>query len=151
MRSVDVCKKVYTSFKCSKALNNGYVIKLYACLKKCGLQTLEIVQQAYDSEILSLEDDPCAGGPSTSITGDNEQRVRHFSNSDHCLNIQMVEEKLEMDKVVGHKIITEDLRMRRIGAKLVPKALPNQQNQNRKEVLKIFWNALKKTLGFLTM
>lgn len=50
----------------------------------------------------------------------------------------MVEEKLKMDKMVWHKIITEDLRMRRISAKLVPKALPNQQKQNRKKVLKMF-------------
>lgn len=53
--------------------------------------------------------------------------MRHLLNSNRRLNVLMVEEKLGMDKMVVHNIITEDLGMRKIFVKLVPKVLTDQQ------------------------
>lgn len=84
----------------------------------------------------SAEDEPRAGRPSTSRTGDNAQRARHLLNSDRRLSVRMVAEKLGLDKMVVHKIISEDLGMRKICAKLVPKVLTEQQKENREAVAK---------------
>ncbi|GFX69098.1 hypothetical protein TNCV_4945971 [Trichonephila clavipes] len=48
----------------------------------------------------------------------------------------MIAEQLGMDKTVVHKIISEDLGMRKICAKFVPKVLMNVQKQNREAVSK---------------
>ncbi|GFY21156.1 hypothetical protein TNCV_3992001 [Trichonephila clavipes] len=42
----------------------------------------------------------------------------------------MIAEQLGMDKMVVHKIISEDLVMRKICAKLVPKVLTDVQKQD---------------------
>ncbi|GFS64948.1 uncharacterized protein TNCV_1584431 [Trichonephila clavipes] len=44
----------------------------------------------------------------------------------------MIAEQLGMDKMVVHKIISEDLGMRKICAKLVPKVLTDVQKQNQR-------------------
>ncbi|GFU72419.1 uncharacterized protein TNCV_933701 [Trichonephila clavipes] len=83
-----------------------------------------------------LEDEPRAGCPSTSRTAENEQRRRHLLNMDRRLSVCMIAEQLEMDKMAVHKIISEDLGMRKICAKIVPKVLSDVQKQNREAVLK---------------
>lgn len=71
----------------------------------------------------SVEDELRACHPSTSRTGDNKQRVRHFLNSDRRLSVRMVGEKLGMNKIIVPKIITEVLGMEKICAKFAPKVL----------------------------
>ncbi|GFU73959.1 hypothetical protein TNCV_3784741 [Trichonephila clavipes] len=48
----------------------------------------------------------------------------------------MIAKQLGMDKMVVNKIISEDLGMRKICAKLVPKVLMDVQKQNREAVSK---------------
>ncbi|GFV74844.1 protein GVQW3 [Trichonephila clavipes] len=119
-----------------QSIRQRYAIKFYVCLGKSGALTLEMIQQAYGRESLSqvqlfrwhkmfkegqesMEHEPHAGRPSTS-TAENEQRVRHLLNTDRRLSVRMMAEQLGMDKMVVHKIISEDLGMRKICAKLVP-------------------------------
>ncbi|GFU10263.1 hypothetical protein TNCV_1194501 [Trichonephila clavipes] len=78
----------------------------------------------------------------------NEQRLRHLLNTDQRLSVPMITEQLGMDKMVVHKIISEDLGMRKICAKLVPKVLTDVKIKTVRPFQKIFWNALKKTLIF---
>ncbi|GFU37333.1 uncharacterized protein TNCV_4273181 [Trichonephila clavipes] len=84
----------------------------------------------------SVDDEPRTGHPSTSRTAENEQRVRHLLNTDRRLSVRMIAEQLEMDKMVVHKIISEDLGMRKICAKLVPKVLTDFQKQNHEAISK---------------
>lgn len=71
----------------------------------------------------SVEDEPRAGHPLTSRTGDNKQRMRHLLNSDRRLSVRMVAKKLGMNKMIMPEIITEVLEMKKICAKFVPKIL----------------------------
>ncbi|GFS78018.1 putative DD34D transposase [Trichonephila clavipes] len=48
----------------------------------------------------------------------------------------MIAEQLGMDKMVVHKILSVNLGMRRICAKLVPKVLTDIQKQNRESISK---------------
>ncbi|GFW14832.1 uncharacterized protein TNCV_1562951 [Trichonephila clavipes] len=71
----------------------------------------------------SVEDEPRACRPSTCRTAENEQSVRHLLNTEWRLSVRMIAEQLGMDKMVVHKIISEDLGMRKICSKLVPKVV----------------------------
>ncbi|GFU26018.1 protein GVQW3 [Trichonephila clavipes] len=142
-----------------QSIEQHYAIKFYVRLGKLGASTLEMIQQAYGRESLSqaqvfrghkmfkesresVEDEPHAGRPSTSRTAEKEQRVRHLLNIYWRLSVCMIAKQLGRDKMVVHKIISEDLEMRKICAKLVPKVLTDVQKQNREAVSK---DLLKRT------
>jgi len=71
----------------------------------------------------SVEDEQHAGHPSTSRTENNVVRVKAVLDRDRCLNVQLIAEEVGLLKMDIHRIITEDLHMRKICAKLVPKNL----------------------------
>jgi len=71
----------------------------------------------------SNEDEPRAGRPSTSRTEKNVARVKAVLDRDRRLNVRLIVEKAGLPKTDVHRIITEDLHMRKIFAKLVPKNL----------------------------
>lgn len=79
----------------------------------------------------SVEDESRAGRPSTSRTDDNVQRVRDVLNSDRRLSVRMIADQIGIDKMTVHNIVSEDLAMRKICAKLVPKILTHDQKQSR--------------------
>ena len=51
-------------------------------------------------------------------------RVKVVLDRDRHLNIRLIAEELGLPKTDVHRIITEDLQMRKIYAKLVPKICP---------------------------
>lgn len=65
-----------------------------------------------------MADELHAGRPSTSRNEDNMQRVCEVLNSDRRLSVSMIADHVGIDKMIVHTIITEDLGMRRICAKL---------------------------------
>ncbi|XP_073979056.1 protein GVQW3-like [Rhodnius prolixus] len=105
-------------------------------LEKSGASTLEMIHQAYGRKSLSQAQifrwhkmfkegrgrawrtSPCAGRPPTS---------QEPQKTNRRLSVRMIVEQLGMDKMVVHKIISEDLGMRKICAKLVPKVLTDVQ------------------------
>ncbi|GFS71855.1 protein GVQW3 [Trichonephila clavipes] len=114
------------TFKMQQNIEKRHAIKFFVRLGKSGASTLEMIQQAYGRESLSqaqvfrwhkmlkegwesVEDVPRAGRPSTSRNAENEQRVRHLLNTYQRLSVRLIVEQLEMDKMVAHKIISEDL------------------------------------------
>ena len=71
----------------------------------------------------SVEDEQHAGCPSTSRNENNVARVKAVLDRDRRLNVQLIAEEVGLQKTDAHRIITEDLHMRNICAKLVPKNL----------------------------
>ena len=71
----------------------------------------------------SVEDEQCAGRPSTSRTEYNVARMNAVLDRDRRLKVRLIAEQVELPKTDVHRIITEDLHMRKICAKLVPKNL----------------------------
>jgi len=63
------------------------------------------------------------GRPSTSRTKNNVARVKAVLDRDRRLSVRLMEEEVGLPKTDVHRIITEDLHMRKICAKLVPKNL----------------------------
>ena len=77
-----------------------------------------------------MEDKPRVRRPSTSKP-DNVERVRSLVRSDHQLALRMISSELNFNRFTIHQILTQDLDMRKLCAKLVPKNLTTEQKANR--------------------
>ena len=75
-----------------------------------------------------MEDDHRSGRPSTSRTDENVNCVRQKVRSDR-LTVRMIADELGMNSERVWRILTKDLGMRKICAKMVPRLL----NEGQKE------------------
>jgi len=71
----------------------------------------------------SVEDEQRTGRLSTSRTQNNVASVKAVLDRDRRLNVQLITEEVGLPKKEIHRIITEDLHMRKICAKRVAKNL----------------------------
>ena len=116
-------------------------------LGKTGAETYEILQAAFGESCLSrsktfgwyslfksggrsFEDDPRPGRPSTYHTEETVARLREIIRADRCLTIREVAEEVRIAFGMCQKILTEDLRMRRVTAKFVPCLLTAEQKDS---------------------
>ncbi|VVC25895.1 Hypothetical protein CINCED_3A017953 [Cinara cedri] len=100
-------------------------------------ETFQKLQQVYGESVLSraqvfrwfkafsegreaIEDEPRSGRPSTAKTDENVIRVRDLVRSDRRLTVRMIGEQLGLTHTTVHHILTNDLEMRKICAKMVP-------------------------------
>ena len=81
-----------------------------------------------------VEDDQRSGRPSTSRTDENIERGRQKERSDCRLTVRMIADELGMNSDRVWRIITEDLKMRKICAKMVPRLLNEGQKEQRVQV-----------------
>jgi histone-lysine N-methyltransferase SETMAR len=78
-----------------------------------------------------VQDDPSSWQPKMQRTDANVDRVRALVCSDRRLAVRLIAEELNMNRVTVRQIIMEDLRMRKISAKMVPQILTADQKQCR--------------------
>ena len=76
-----------------------------------------------------MEDDLKSGRPSTSRTDENVECVRQKVLSDRHLTVRMIAYELAMNSERVWRIIMEDLGMRKICAKMVPRLLNEGQQE----------------------
>ena len=81
-----------------------------------------------------MEDEPRAGRPSSSKTDDNVERVRSLVRSDRRLTLRMISSELNLNRFTVPQILTQDLAMRNVCDKMVPKILTTEQTANRRDV-----------------
>ena len=123
-------------------------LKFLAKLGKTPSESFAMLQQVYGEETMSrtrafewhkrfkegreeVEDDPRSGRPSTRRTADNIERVKQMVRADRRLTVRMIAEELSINKDTVWSIITENLEMRKVCAKMVPKLLSEDQKQQR--------------------
>ena len=128
-------------------MQQGVCIDFCFRLGKTGAETYEMLQAAFGESCLSrlktsewysrfksgrrsFEDDPRPGRPSTSHTEDSVARVREIIRADRRLTIREVAD-VRIAFGTCQKILTEDLRMRRVTAKYVPRLLTAEQKDDR--------------------
>jgi len=70
-----------------------------------------------------VEDKQRAGRPPTPRTENSVARVEAVLDRDRRLNVRLIAEEVGLPKTDVYRIITEDMHMRKICAKLVPKNL----------------------------
>ncbi|XP_011860288.1 PREDICTED: putative uncharacterized protein FLJ37770 [Vollenhovia emeryi] len=78
-----------------------------------------------------VNDEERAGRPSTSITDENIDEVKKIVLANRRITVREVAEDLNISIGSCHSIFTNDLGMRRVAAKFVPKLLTFDQKQNR--------------------
>ena len=77
-------------------------------------------------------------------TKDNVERVWSLVSSDRRLTLRMISSELNVNRCTVYKILTQDLDMRMLCAKMVPKNLTTELKANRRNVcVLIFWPALR--------
>ena len=81
-----------------------------------------------------VEDDHRSGRPSTSRTDENVERVRQNVRSNCHLTVGMIADELGMNNERVWRIITKDLGMRKICAKMVRTLLNEGQKERRVQV-----------------
>jgi len=60
-----------------------------------------------------VEDEPRAGRPSNSKTGDNVERVRSLGRSDRRLTLRILSSELNLNWFTVHQILTQDLDVKK--------------------------------------
>jgi hypothetical protein len=78
-----------------------------------------------------VEDEQRSRRPSATGTGDNTARVRELVGSDGRLTVGMIAVEVKMNRETFRLILTEELGMRKICAKMVPWNLTQQQREAR--------------------
>jgi transposase len=79
---------------------------------------------------LSVEDDEQSGRPSTSKTTENVEKVREIIHEDHRRTTHELTDIVLFSHGVCQEIITENLNMRHISAKFVPRLLTDDQSSS---------------------
>ena len=81
-----------------------------------------------------VEDEQRCGRPSTTRTSDNTARVRELVRSNRRLTVSTIADKVNVNREAVRLILTEELGMRKICAKMVPRNLREQQRDTRVSV-----------------
>ena len=119
------------------------------CVKpgEIGIETFNKLKEAYREHVLSIshvfmwhkalsegresiKDDPCSGRPSTSKMDNKVEKVRALVQSDVRLTMRMIASELNLNHTTVHQILTQELTMRILCAKIVPKNLTIEQKDN---------------------
>lgn len=79
----------------------------------------------------STDDDPRPGQPSITHTAANIERLRVLIATDYRLTLQMLSEQLVINKESVRLMLHNDLGMRKLCAKMVPKILTDEQKIKR--------------------
>ena len=123
-------------------------IKFCVKLGKTATETLKMLRDVYRDSSMSrarvfewhkrfvkgredVEDDLKSGGPCTSTTDTNIEKVRQLVRSDHRLTIRVIANEVRMDKEMVHTILVDTLGMRKVCAKTMPRLLTEEQKAQR--------------------
>ena len=83
----------------------------------------------------SVKGDDRPGRPRTSVTDDNIEKVRYVIRKDRRLGVRAVAEEVSLDRESVRRILREELNMRKVCVQMVPKLLPDEQKERRKDLL----------------
>jgi hypothetical protein len=82
----------------------------------------------------STESDPCSGRPSTSRKPKNAEHLLAANNKNRRLTVRELEEDLGIPRTIVSEILMEELGMKRVVAKFVPRLLSQEQMELRAKV-----------------
>ena len=79
----------------------------------------------------SVPDEERSRRPATSRTEEKIAKVRQMLPENRRLTVRSIAQQVSIDREIVRKILTEDLDMRKVCAKMVPKDLTEEQKQRR--------------------
>jgi hypothetical protein len=96
-----------------------------------------------------VKDDERTGRPKTHQTDENVEKAWKLVHSDRRLSVQIMAEELNLDRETVRKILTEDVGMRKVLTKMVPRILSDDQKQWRLDVCSDLSHQLAEGNNFL--
>jgi len=79
----------------------------------------------------SVTDEESSGWLATTRTEENIAKFRQIVRENRWLTVRIITEQVNIDRETVRNILTEDLDMRKVCAKMVPKELNKEQKQRR--------------------
>ena len=79
----------------------------------------------------SVTDKERSGRPATSRTEENIAKVRQIVRENRRWTVRSIAEQVNIDRETVRKILAEDLDMRKVCVKMVPKDLTQEQKKRR--------------------
>ncbi|XKL67568.1 hypothetical protein PGB90_003059 [Kerria lacca] len=142
-------------------------IKFCYKLKKTFAKTKKMIDSAYGEDVVShttvytwfswfkkdresLEDDERSGRPSTTVTNENEARVRALLKQDCHMSLRMLADELNMSKDSVALILKEKMNRRKVCSRFVPHFLTPEQKETRTKCCQDFIETCDTTPDFLT-
>jgi len=142
-------------------------IKFCFLLRKTAAETVTMLREAFREEALSqarvyewfsrlkrgdmsLEDQPRSGRPSTSRTDENIKKIRDEIMFDRRQTIDELEAMTGVSWSSCQRIVTEELHMKQVAAKFVPRLLSEDQRASRLDVCHEMKEQLKTDPEFLS-
>jgi predicted HTH transcriptional regulator len=77
----------------------------------------------------SVNDEERSRQPATSRTEENIAKICQIVRENHRLTVRSTAEQVNINRETVRKILTEDLDMKKVYAKMVPKELSKEQKQ----------------------
>jgi len=131
-------------------------IKFLVKLGKSGNEIREMLVQVYWDNVMkktavykwvkcfsegreSVTDEESSGQPATGRTEENTVRIRQIMRKNRWLTVRNIAEQVNIDRETVRKILTEDLDMRKVCAKMVSKERTEEQKQTVSQFAKTFW------------
>ena len=136
-------------------------IKFLVKLRKSGNEIREMLVQVYGHNAIkwvkhfsegreSVTDDERSGWPATIRTEENIEKIHQIVSADHRLTVTSIAEQVNIDRETDRKILTEDLDIREVCAKMVPKELTKEQMQRRATICQDLLEKQDDILGRVT-
>lgn len=127
-------------------------IKFCVKLNKSASETHCLLKEAYGNEVMSrarvfdwhkrfkegredVRDDARSGRPVTHRTDENIQKVKDLVYSNRQLTVRMMAAKLHLDKETVRLILKENLNMRKVSAKVIPRILKGDPKPRKLDFL----------------
>jgi len=79
----------------------------------------------------SVTDEERSGRAATCRTEENIANVRQIVRENRRLTVRSIAEQVNIDRETARKILTEDLDMRKVCTKMVPKSSPKNKNKEK--------------------
>uniref|UniRef100_A0A8C3CC15 Transposase n=1 Tax=Cairina moschata TaxID=8855 RepID=A0A8C3CC15_CAIMO len=134
-----------------RLLEQQYAIKFCVKLGKMGKETHDMIKEAYGDAAMGrsgvfewhklfregrerVEDDDRSRRLSTSKINENVSRVKNLLNHDHRMSIRMIADDLSIPQTQIFEMVKENLAMRKVCTKFVPRVLSEEQKANRKVI-----------------
>ncbi|XP_071879535.1 protein GVQW3-like [Anas platyrhynchos] len=132
-------------------MEQRHTIKFCVKLGKMGKETHNMIKEAYGDAAMGrlgvfewrklfregrerVGDDDHSGRPLTSKTNENVLRVKNLLNRVHRMSIRMIVDDLSIPQTQVFEMVKENLAMRKVCAKFVPRVLSEEQKANRKAI-----------------
>ena len=138
------CYKTVSSSRMEHKINLKFLVKL----RKTPTECFKFLKKVYGKDVMSrtqifewhkhfekgckkVEDDPKTGQFSTARTDENITRVKQLVQRDCRLTVQMISDKLSLNRESVQTILLHDLGMQKVCVKMVPKIWSEDHKQNQ--------------------